>query len=369
MRGWRGVAVLLTVGLALVIAASGCTPKVPNVVGMPFDQAVKTLQDAGYKLGTTSYGYTSNIAPATVARQTPAADSSLRRGGTVALLVTQPLGSLTTPNLVGQTQQQAESALTTFSLTASPAEDYSASVAKGVVISQAPPAGALINPGDTVAFVVSKGPAPAKVTVPAINGKKQADAEAALKAAGLVPAPYQAYSNSVAVGVVSSQSPGSGVSVSPGSTVNFVVSLGKGTTTVTIPIVVGKTQSAAETALKNVGLVPSVATAIDAKVPKGTVSRQSPAAGATTAKGAVVGIVVSLGPDTSASVPNVVGMASAEASAAIIAAGLVPDSAEQPDGSVPAGTVLSQAPAGGTRAEIGTTVLYTVSSGVPKPPK
>ena len=68
-------------------------------------------------------------------------------------------------------------------------------------------------------------------------------------------------------------------------------------------------------------------------------------------------------------VPNVVGKTSTDADAAIKAVGLVPQAAAQPDAEVPAGTVISQGPAGGAKAAAGSTVLYTVSSGVPKEPK
>jgi serine/threonine-protein kinase len=242
-------------------------------------------------------------------------------------------------------------------------------VAKGLVISQAPQAAVPINPGDTVAFVVSKGPVPPKVSVPNINGKTEADAKKALEAVGLVAAPSQAYSGTVVKGSVFGQNPSSGVKVDPGAKVTFVVSLGKGTQAVTVPNVVGKSQADAETALRNAGLVPSVVQQKSATVAKGVVAAQSPAAGATTAKGAVIGIVVSLGPDSSVSVPNVVGMTAADAEAAITAAGLVPSAVEQPDGEIPKGTVITQAPAAGTKAALGTTVLFTVSSGPPPPPQ
>ena len=267
------------------------------------------------------------------------------------------------------TLDQAESALTTFALTPTVTEDYSSVAPKGIVIMQAPTAGTLINPGDVVALVVSKGPAPVKVKVPELNGKSQSEAEAALKAVGLVGVAAKSYSDTVSKGVVFGQNPVAGASMSPGSKVGFEVSQGKSTQSVTVPNVVGKTQADAVSAINAAGLVPSAVYTIDAKVPKGNVVSQSPAGGAKTAKGAVVGIVVSLGADTSVVVPNVVGKTSEEASAAILAAGLKPQAATQPDAEVPKGTVITQGPAGGAKAEAGSTVLFTVSSGVPQESK
>ena len=276
MRSWRIVAVLL-VALGLV-AVAGCSRsrEVPNVVGMPYDQAVKQLQDDGFKLGDTKYGYSNNATAGLVARQSPSAGVKLERNGSVVLTVVKPLGSLTTPNVVGQTQAQAESALATMSLKPSVTQDYSAEVPAGVVFLQAPAAGALINPGDTVEMVVSKGAAPVKVQVPKIDGKNESDAAAALKAVGLLPVSSDAYSDTVAKGIVFGQNPVAGASMSPGSNVTFVVSLGQGTQSITIPNVVGKSQADAEAAIKGAGLVPSVVTNIDAKVPKGIVAGSKP---------------------------------------------------------------------------------------------
>jgi beta-lactam-binding protein with PASTA domain len=158
--------------------------------------------------------------------------------------------------------------------------------------------------------------------------------------------------------------------MNPGSKVTFVVSLGPAPpTTVDVPNVVGKSQADAEAAIRSAGLVPNAVLNVNPKVPKDIVAGQSPTAGSTTSKGAVIGILVSLGPDTSVTVPNVVGKTAEDADAAIKAAGLVPQHAGQPDAEVPEGTVVSQGPPGGAKAEAGTTVLYTVSTGVPEEPK
>jgi eukaryotic-like serine/threonine-protein kinase len=360
---------LVTALLAAILAGCGGRSEVPNVIGMPLDQAVKTLQDAGYELGDVRHGYSSAVAPNTVARQDPAAGTKLAKRSKVSVTIVQPLGSLSTPDVLGKTAAEAQSALATMSLVPAISEDYSAVVAPGVVITQAPAAGTPINPGDTVAMVVSKGPAPERVKVPAINGKDRSSAEKVLRDVGLVPAPSEAYSDTVAKGIVADQNPTAGAYMSPGSKVAFMVSLGKGTQSVSVPNVVGKAQAGAESAIKGAGLVPKAGYNVDPNVPKGVVIGQSPAAGGKTAPGSTVGILVSLGADTSVSVPDVTGKSSQEAADAISAAGFVPQSGTQPSDTVPKGTVISQSPPGGTKASAGSTVLFIVSSGVPPEPK
>jgi beta-lactam-binding protein with PASTA domain len=66
-------------------------------------------------------------------------------------------------------------------------------------------------------------------------------------------------------------------------------------------------------------------------------------------------------------VPDVVGLAEADAAAAIIGIGLVSGTVQAPDDTVPAGLVISQDPAAGTEVDPDTTVTITVSTGPPPP--
>ncbi len=98
----RTLAVLLTIGL-LAALLSGCGPKVPDVVGMPADEAVRVLQDAGYKLGTTGKVYTADRPPGQVFSQIPGANERVREGEMVNLTITiRPRGDLGSRRLEAQ---------------------------------------------------------------------------------------------------------------------------------------------------------------------------------------------------------------------------------------------------------------------------
>ena len=84
-RFGRIAAVLLAV-IVVVVALTGCGSKVPNVVGMTADEAVRTLQDAGYKLGTTSRTYTPGLPPGQVFSQNPVAGDRLKEGEPVNII-------------------------------------------------------------------------------------------------------------------------------------------------------------------------------------------------------------------------------------------------------------------------------------------
>jgi len=108
----------------------------------------------------------------------------------------------------------------------------------------------------------------------------------------------------VASGSVISQSPVAGSSVTAGTAVSLIVSLGPAL--VAVPNVVNLTQTAAQSAITTAGLSNgTVTTASSATVPSGSVISQSPAAGANVALGSAVSLVVSTGAPAGAVSPTV----------------------------------------------------------------
>jgi beta-lactam-binding protein with PASTA domain len=364
-RFGRIAAVALAVSLA-VTALTGCGSKVPNVVGQNADVAVRTLQDAGYLLGTTSRTYTTGMPPGQVFSQNPVAGDRLKEGEPVNIFVAFALGEIPVPDLSKLSADEASKTLADAQLTPLQIDEYSDTVAKGSIGAQVPEPGAKVDVGATVAYVVSKGAAPTKVKVPDVTGKKQSDADAAISKAGLKPAAQKAYSDTVAKDVIILQSPAAGASVSPGSVVSYVVSLGKSSQSVTVPNVVGKKEADALSALQSAGLGSQIYRQADPKVAEGVVINQSPPSGSKTAAGGIIGLLISLGPDTTVSVPNVTGKNSADAKAAIEAAGLVAYPVDQPSADVADGVVIQQIPVSGSIVPIGSEVLFAVSSGTPE---
>ena len=133
---------------------------------------------------------------------------------------------------------------------------------------------------------------------------------------------------------------------------------------VLVPDVVNQTQAAAEAAIVAASLlVGSVTTAQSDTVPAGSVISQNPVGGASALPGTAVDLVVSLGASP-VLVPDVVGLEQAAAESAITGLGLVVGAVTtaQSD-TVPAGSVISQDPIGGTQVALGAAVALVVSSG------
>ena len=158
------------------------------------------------------------------------------------------------PEIVGRTQEEAQSAITRAGLVwGTPTRAYSDTVVSGSVISCKPPTGTAIPVGQAVTAVISRGVE--QKTVPDVVGRTEQEARTAITGAGLtVGAVTNDYSPTVESGKVISSDPAAGASGHfYGDSVSIVVS--KGSEMVTVPDVSSMKQDEAVAALKAAGLV------------------------------------------------------------------------------------------------------------------
>ncbi len=347
---------------AYQVAASSSKESVPNVVGDTQAAATTAITGAGLVAGTVTKQSSSTVASGSVISESPVAGTSVSAGSAVNLVVSSGPASIAVPNVVGDTQAAATTAITGAGLVAGTVTKQSSStVASGSVISESPVAGTSVSAGSAVNLVVSSGPA--QVSVPNVVGDTQAAATTAITGAGLVAGTVTKQSSStVASGSVISESPVAGTSVSAGSAVNLVVS--SGPASIVVPNVVGDTQAAATTAITGAGLVAGTVTKQSSStVASGSVISESPVAGTSVSAGSAVNLVVSSGP-APISVPNVVGDTQAAATTAITGAGLVAGTVtKQSSSTVASGSVISESPVAGTSVSAGSAVNLVVSSG------
>jgi len=289
-------------GSAVDLVASSGTPQVtvPNVVGATQAAATTAITNAGLVVGTVTQQSSTTVAAGSVISQSPTAGVDVDSGSAVNLVVSSGAPQTTVPNVVGATQSAATTTITNAGLVVGTVtQQSSTTVAAGSVISQNPTAGVDVDSGSAVSLVVSSGTP--QVTVPNVVGVTQAAAGAAIASAGLVVGTVTLQSSTtVAAGDVISQNPTAGVDVASGSAVNLVIS--SGTPQVTVPNVVGLTQTAATTAITNAGLVVGTVTQQSSTtVAAGSVISQGPTAGNSVASGSAVNLVVSSGAPASAS--------------------------------------------------------------------
>ncbi len=326
MKGNRMRRLTIIVVLCAVLAvplgvAAGCAgPTVPNVVGMRQDEAVRTLQEAGYLLGDVSFVATQEVPLGMIAGQRPGAGETAKEGTPVALEIASRDGSrVLVPILSGMARVTAEGVANTLGLVPLFTEQYSPDIEPGTVAAQVPDPGAEVAAGSTLVIVLSKGEKPETASVPDVDDRTRADATSAIEDAGLTVRVYEVFSDDVSRGRVITQVPAAGATVTTGSRVDVVVSLGRGEGTRSVPSVTGGTESAARTTLEEAGFTVNRIQQYDDSVNSGSVIAQFPTADARAIRGSEVVIVVSRGtrPAGTVAVPDVMGTSAAAARAAL----------------------------------------------------
>ncbi|WP_051055172.1 MULTISPECIES: Stk1 family PASTA domain-containing Ser/Thr kinase [Kitasatospora] len=190
-------------------------------------------------------------------------------------------------------------------------------------------------------------------TVPSVLGQSREQAAATLDKQGLHGAFTEQYSESVQAGQVISTDPGVGAKVRKSDSVKVLLS--RGPERLQVPDVTGRPLADARKALGDARLTAGTSgEEFSDTVPKGSVISTAPAAGSSLAPNAPVALTVSKGMHL---VPDVGGLSKEDASAALTAAGFVP----QVTGLLPLGKVTGQSPAAGTPARQGSTVTIAVS--------
>ena len=237
--------------------------------------------------------------------------------------------------------------------------EYSDTVAQGVVISQKPAALSKAKPDTVISITVSRGKQDAAdVTVPDLKGMSLSEAEQALAKVNLVPVPdTPVVDTSVEPGKVCKQSVKAGTSVKEGTKISFATALAEAM--VEVPSVEGKSYDDAKKALSDAGLAVDPTSAYSSTVEKDKIISQSVPAKTKVAKGTVVKVTISLGPQPvqTVQVPYILTANLDEAIAALKSAGLE----YRYSGDV-GGTVSSVSPEAGTEVPVGSTVTFVLEN-------
>jgi eukaryotic-like serine/threonine-protein kinase len=144
-------------GQAVNVTVSGGPGQtvVPNVVGMTSqDDARKQLELADLKLGNVDQ-QDSDQPAGYVLSQSPEQGTNVDRGTEVNITISK--GLVTVPNVVGNSEAQARSALSNVGLNVSVVSQSSEQTA-GTVLAQSPNAGNKVSRGDTVTITIAVAP-------------------------------------------------------------------------------------------------------------------------------------------------------------------------------------------------------------------
>jgi serine/threonine-protein kinase len=175
-------------------------------------------------------------------------------GGTGWYFGSGPGSTVSIPNVAGKSPADAAATLKQLGFQTKNGQEYSTTIATGLVAGTVPGFGTSANRGSIVTVNVSQGPKP--ITLPALAGQNVNDAKKAITGNGAVVGDVnQQFDPKVAKDVVISAANAAGADLSAGggsfegTKINLVVSLGA------VPDVAGKSVADAQAALTAVGLL------------------------------------------------------------------------------------------------------------------
>lgn len=197
---------------------------VPSVLNMTEDKAREELDHAGLDMEVVGTDFSDNIGKGLVMSQEFDQDTVLDKGSVVG--VTLSKGSdkvdLSALGLPGMMVENASKLLEDEGLVVEIKEEFSNKAAAGTVVRVGPK---IAKVGESVTLYVSKGIQNVQGMVPELRGQNQVSADALLAGAGLLPGSVTTeHSDTVAEGLVISQSADPGTELAPGASVDYVLS-------------------------------------------------------------------------------------------------------------------------------------------------
>jgi serine/threonine-protein kinase len=267
------------------------TVAVRSVIDLPEARARQILNGQGFHVAVRHQANAKDIG--IVFEQDPTQGELKPTGTTVTIFVSSGGEKVRVPRVAGMNRDAAVKALEDLGFQVTVTTEQSENVPLDAAIRTEPSGGTRADPNSPVTLVVSAGPAP--VAVPDVTGMNQVDATQQLANAGFRVAATSESSSDVPSGQVIRTVPPAGSPQPRGSAITLVVS--SGPKQVTVPDVVGASESSASASLRDAGLSVDVVT-VTSPSNAGRVISQSPSGGTRTNAGSTVTITIGAIPPT-----------------------------------------------------------------------
>jgi serine/threonine-protein kinase len=203
---------------------------VPSIQGLSVENATKILAPLGLQLVILEVRNDALVPLNQIITQDPLANVQVRSGSAVSVIVSGGTGGSNIPNIEGQVSSAAEQLLKSspYNFVVTITAEASTTVEKGRAIRTDPLIGTPLPAGSAISLIVSSGSP--TVVVPDVTTKTEAEAQAAINAAGLITeVKYQNVPvGDASDGRVISQSREALSAIAPGTKVTLVI--GKSTT-------------------------------------------------------------------------------------------------------------------------------------------
>ena len=191
---------------------------VPTLAGLPREQAEAQLRDAGFE-PRVERSYSDTVPNGRVIATTPPGGTTIERGSTVILDVSRGREQVEVPDVVGESQDNARSALEGAGLRVGKVTGQASEEEPGTVIEQTPAGGEQVARDEAVDLVIARA-----VAVPDVVESTEEEATSTLEDAGFeVRVREQTVTDAAQDGIVLDQSPAADEERRQGSTVTIVV--------------------------------------------------------------------------------------------------------------------------------------------------
>ncbi len=220
----------------------------PDLIGMPFDQAARLLRSQGFD-PVTFVEHVEGAPAETVTSQSPEPGTVVKRLRSIHLGINTPPAAAVLPDMLGMLESAAKGRAAELNLPLGLIQYQPSGKPAGTVIAQEPPGGVRLAEGASIALVVSSGPERQAVALPDLVGTDVDDAVQQLARLGFgrVEAVPSGISFSQPRAVVAMQ-PAAGEVVPPGTPVLLSYSLSTANV-VQVPDVIGQPQWQAQLAI------------------------------------------------------------------------------------------------------------------------
>lgn len=267
----------------------------PNLLGMTEEQVAEVLSEN--HLGKHFvYKENDEYEEGQVCDQSVKENQIVAENTTITVTISTGSKTMELTDYTGRQYEEAKEALEKLGLKVEREYEFSNEYEINEIMQMYPASGTLVKKGDTITLVVSRGPDDSIAEVPALTGKKLEEAKQLLSQANLQVGEitYQeSDKKDEPEGTVIKQSYDADTKLPSDTKVNLVVSSGPGE--VTVPSLYGDTKTEASRNLENMKLKLGEVTEEYSDYKKGTVIRQTPAAGSIVATDTKIDVVISKG--------------------------------------------------------------------------
>lgn len=153
-------------GAAVDVTLTADLVDVPGVVGKTEAQATADITGAKLKVDQVERQASTEVEAGLIIKQVPQAGAKVAPGSPVTLVVSSGQETANVPDVTGDSQSDAESALESAGFKVRTQEQADDTVPAGSIISQDPSAGVTAAKGSTVTIVISTGPSPTPTPTP-----------------------------------------------------------------------------------------------------------------------------------------------------------------------------------------------------------